>query len=140
MPSCTTTESKMRRKSQHHENHERWLVSYADFVTLLFAFFVVMFTSAQADKGKAGMISQSVKKALEKDRFSSAVASLWGGTVGETGVGNAMVKGPGGVNKITEPPPPPEAEFAPSMQYLKTSLTEELAKIGRASCRERRYL
>ena len=36
-----------------HENHDRWLVSYADFITLLFAFFVVMFASSQADKSKA---------------------------------------------------------------------------------------
>ena len=40
-------------KPPHHENHERWLVSYADFITLLFAFFVVMFASTQADKTKA---------------------------------------------------------------------------------------
>lgn len=44
----------MARKKVHeeHENHERWLISYADFITLLFAFFVVMFASSQADKGK----------------------------------------------------------------------------------------
>ena len=40
----------MRRKKDHgHVNHERWLVSYADFITLLFAFFVVLFASSQAD-------------------------------------------------------------------------------------------
>ena len=35
----------MAKKKHHeeHENHERWLVSYADFITLLFAFFVILF-------------------------------------------------------------------------------------------------
>ncbi|MCX6613968.1 MAG: flagellar motor protein MotD, partial [Acidobacteria bacterium] len=42
-----------RVKTQPHENHERWLISYADFITLLFAFFVVMFASSHADKKKA---------------------------------------------------------------------------------------
>jgi len=40
-------------------NHERWLVSYADFITLLFAFFVVMFASSQVDKKKVARIAAS---------------------------------------------------------------------------------
>lgn len=38
----------IRKKKRHeaHENHERWLVSYADFITLLFAFFVVMYATS----------------------------------------------------------------------------------------------
>ena len=41
-----------RKKHPEHVNHERWLVSYADFITLLFAFFVVLFASSQSDKKK----------------------------------------------------------------------------------------
>jgi chemotaxis protein MotB len=37
-----------RKRKKGHENHERWLVSYADLVTLLFAFFVVLFASTQS--------------------------------------------------------------------------------------------
>ena len=40
----------MRSKRQPAENHERWLLSYADFITLLFAFFVVVFATSQVDK------------------------------------------------------------------------------------------
>ncbi|MGZ5818240.1 MAG: flagellar motor protein MotB, partial [Burkholderiaceae bacterium] len=36
-----------RKPEEEHENHERWLVSYADFITLLFAFFVVMYSISQ---------------------------------------------------------------------------------------------
>ena len=57
-----------------HENHERWLVSYADFITLLFAFFVVMFASSQTDKAKAKQVSESVKEALENGGVTAAVA------------------------------------------------------------------
>ena len=57
-----------RRRKAHsgHVNHERWVISYADFVTLLFAFFVVMFATANADKGKARAISEAVKAALDQ--------------------------------------------------------------------------
>jgi chemotaxis protein MotB len=61
-----------------HENHERWLVSYADFITLLFAFFVVMFASTQSDKNKAREVSDSVREALEHGQFSSAISTVLG--------------------------------------------------------------
>jgi len=56
----------MARKKKHpeHVNHERWLVSYADFITLLFAFFVVMFAASNADKQKAGQVAKSVQSAF----------------------------------------------------------------------------
>jgi chemotaxis protein MotB len=55
----------MARKHKHpeHVNHERWLVSYADFITLLFAFFVVMFAVSQVDTGKVGRFTQSFNEA-----------------------------------------------------------------------------
>jgi chemotaxis protein MotB len=56
----------MARKKKHpeHVNHERWLVSYADFITLLFAFFVVMFAASNSDTKKAGQIAQAVQTAF----------------------------------------------------------------------------
>src|SRR5437763_5172858 len=68
----------MRRHAAAHENHERWLVSYADFITLLFAFFVVMFASTQADKTKAKAVSESVREALEHGQFSNAISTVLG--------------------------------------------------------------
>src|SRR3954471_19830310 len=56
----------MRRRRLHSsESHDRWLVSYADFITLLFAFFVVMFASNHADKGHARALSESIRKAFK---------------------------------------------------------------------------
>ena len=54
-----------QKRASEPENHERWLVSYADFITLLFAFFVMMFASTQSDKLKAKEVSESVREALE---------------------------------------------------------------------------
>lgn len=54
-----------RRKRAGHANHERWLVSYADFITLLFAFFVVLFSSSQVDKRKVGRLAMAIQVAFE---------------------------------------------------------------------------
>jgi len=54
-----------RRKKGGHANHERWLVSYADFITLLFAFFVVLFSSSQVDKRKVGRLAMAIQVAFE---------------------------------------------------------------------------
>jgi chemotaxis protein MotB len=53
-----------RKKHPEHVNHERWLVSYADFITLLFAFFVVLFASSQSDKKKQIKLSAAIQSAF----------------------------------------------------------------------------
>lgn len=53
-----------KHKVEEHENHERWLVSYADFITLLFAFFVVMYALSSVNEGKYKVASESIKNAL----------------------------------------------------------------------------
>jgi chemotaxis protein MotB len=55
-----------KKKPPEHVNHERWLVSYADFITLLFAFFVVMFAASNSDQKKAGKIAQAVQVAFKE--------------------------------------------------------------------------
>src|ERR1700719_2907734 len=54
----------MRKKHPEHVNLERWLVSYADFITLLFAFFVIMYAISQADVSKFKKVSASMKAAF----------------------------------------------------------------------------
>lgn len=67
-----------RRRSgdDEHENHERWLVSYADFITLLFAFFVVMYAISSVNDGKYRVLSDSLVTA-----FRSATQDGGGATV-----------------------------------------------------------
>lgn len=118
-----------RRKPEPHVNHERWLVSYADFITLLFAFFVVMFASAQADKGKASRVAESVRKALDEGQVKVVMAAILGGTRDDKGKGNAMMMGPGGARpSLPETPPLPAADLAGSMQSLKGVLKDEIGK------------
>ena len=62
----------MARKKKHeeHENHERWLVSYADFITLLFAFFVVMYSISSVNEGKYRVLSESMVAAFRSSNRS----------------------------------------------------------------------
>ena len=53
-----------RKRHEEHENHERWLVSYADFITLLFAFFVVMYSISSVNEGKYKVLSKTLVAAF----------------------------------------------------------------------------
>ncbi|WP_031499486.1 flagellar motor protein MotB [Bryobacter aggregatus] len=118
-----------RRQKQHaHENHERWLVSYADFITLLFAFFVVMFASSHADKKKAKEMSASVKEAFEQGSMPKALANLMGRkrppeTDDPKRSGQPAEKDTG----KTDPALAALAELVPSLESLTKSLANEIA-------------
>ncbi|MGZ8240893.1 MAG: flagellar motor protein MotD [Methylobacter sp.] len=62
-----------RRRKTHEEtdNHERWIVSYADFITLLFAFFVVMYSISSVNEGKYRTLSDSLGDAFSKDNYTN---------------------------------------------------------------------
>jgi chemotaxis protein MotB len=122
----------MKRHASEHENHERWLVSYADFITLLFAFFVVMFASTQADKSKARQVSESVKEALEHGKFSEAVSTMLGRDKHEA---SRPPKNPDRVNQSENLPPvtaPTPADLAKTIEVLKAGLAHEVkgGKVG----------
>ncbi len=65
-----------KKKPEEHENHERWLVSYADFITLLFAFFVVMYAVSSVNEGKYRVLSNSLTTAFGKKSSSISPISL----------------------------------------------------------------
>src|ERR1700729_2503912 len=118
-----------RKHPPQPANHERWLVSYADFITLLFAFFVVMFASAQADRGKAARVSESVRKALDDGQVASVLSGILGGAKDNKGKGNAMMMGPGGSQRMpTESPSPTPANLTSSLDTLRSALKTEIAK------------
>ena len=54
----------LKKEPEKHVNHERWLVSYADFITLLFAVFVVLYAMSQTDKKKVEEVMQSLQSSF----------------------------------------------------------------------------
>ena len=64
-----------RKKHAEHVNHERWLVSYADLLTLLFAFFVVLFASSVSDKKKAAAMASAMQSAFAQHGVFDAHAT-----------------------------------------------------------------
>jgi chemotaxis protein MotB len=122
------------KRASEPENHERWLVSYADFITLLFAFFVVMFASTQSNKLKAKEVSESVREALEHGQFSAAISTVLGRGKHEN---SRPPTNPDRVdhseNLAPKPAPPQQpADLAKSLDRLQNGLGAELkaGKIG----------
>ncbi|MCC6812219.1 MAG: OmpA family protein [Deltaproteobacteria bacterium] len=60
-----------KKKPPEHVNHERWLVSYADFITLLFAFFTTLYAISTVDAKKAGKLVMSLRAVFDLDPFVS---------------------------------------------------------------------
>lgn len=87
MVSCIerTMARRKKRVEEEQENHERWLVSYADFITLLFAFFVVMYSVSSVNDGKYRVLSKSLV-----DAFSEKARSLDPIQVGEIASTNVV--------------------------------------------------
>ncbi|OZA22018.1 MAG: flagellar motor protein MotD, partial [Hydrogenophilales bacterium 17-64-11] len=61
-----------RRIASDHDNHDRWLISYADFITLLFAFFVVMYAVSAVNESKYRVLASSLGDAFGRSSASEA--------------------------------------------------------------------
>ncbi|HEY9746470.1 MAG TPA: OmpA family protein [Oculatellaceae cyanobacterium] len=68
----------MGKKAKHpeHENLERWLVSYADFITLLFATFTALYAMAQTDVSKLKDISEAIREGFEQQSIMNGIQSI----------------------------------------------------------------
>src|SRR4051812_42399 len=64
-----------RHEEEEHENHERWLVSYADMVTLLMCLFIVLFAMSQVDKAKFAALASGLAQS-----FGAPITALSGAT------------------------------------------------------------
>ncbi|MDX2085094.1 MAG: OmpA family protein [Candidatus Melainabacteria bacterium] len=68
----------MGKKAKHpeHENLERWLVSYADFITLLFATFTALYAITSADLAKMKDVSEAISQSFKQQSLISGVQSI----------------------------------------------------------------
>ncbi|MDF0605357.1 flagellar motor protein MotD [Neisseriaceae bacterium TC5R-5] len=108
-----------KRQAEEHENHERWLVSYADFITLLFAFFVVMYAISSVNEGKYRVLSSSIVSAFQ----SGSTISI--NTTPPTGGADTMIEIP-----QTKPIAKNiKSEHRLNEQAKLGALTEDLAKV-----------
>jgi len=67
-----------RRRAEEHANHERWLVSYADFMTLMFAFFTALYAISTVDSKKLNSMVESLQDAFEPGSASAQSRILVG--------------------------------------------------------------
>jgi len=116
-----------RRKLGHPANHERWLISYADFITLLFAFFVVMYATAQVDKKKMNHLAVAIRVAFDQ------MGTLPPASVDQLEAPDASVLKP----PVPEPAPVPveNRDLSILRNQLERALAKEIA-VGKVAVRE----
>lgn len=69
-----------KQKHEDHENLERWLVSYGDFITLLFATFVVLYALAQVDATDFAKLEESLKNAFSQNTIFEGQQAIMDGS------------------------------------------------------------
>lgn len=109
-----------RQQAEPHENHERWLVSYADLITLMFALFVVLFATSHADQAKTRAVSAAVESALRDEKLAAKLK----------GVLSPRTAGADGQGLLERQPKGKLAELTPSFKQLAKDLEEDI-KAGR---------
>jgi chemotaxis protein MotB len=67
------------KKHPEHENLERWLVSYADFITLLFATFTALYAIAQSKLTDNNKAAEEIKKSFQQETLLKGIASVFQG-------------------------------------------------------------
>lgn len=110
-----------KQHEEEHENHERWLVSYADFITLLFAFFVVMYAISSVNEGKYRVLSDSLVNAFRSTVNTSGATVV--APPSTNGSPIAMV-----IAKPKAPDPKVEAAREQKRQQMR-SMADEIKRV-----------
>jgi chemotaxis protein MotB len=116
----------MRRRSPRkpHSSQERWLVSYADFITLLFAFFVLLYASSQADQNKQRQVSRAIDSAFHSLGVFSPAA---GNTLGSSAANDATSRSSPVVHEQTVSPARVKDDLEQIQRHFEQLLSNEIA-------------
>jgi chemotaxis protein MotB len=106
----------IKEEPEGHENSERWLISYADFITLLMVFFVVLYSMSQVDASKYEALASSLNSALSG---GTGILEHNQGVISPDISGNSY-------NQSTSPPVDPkteeDTEEVQSMEHVEQTL------------------
>lgn len=112
-----------RHTSHEQENHDRWLISYADFITLLFAFFVVMYSISSVNEGKYKVLSATLIGAFnaeeKKEDSSTDIVEI------SEHSKNSMIDFPGRADKEGDIKADPDGD-GESIGTLLSELTDQV--------------
>ncbi len=98
-----------RRQAEEHVSHDRWLLSYSDFITLLFAFFVVLFASAYRDNQAIRKLSKAIHNGFQTMGAFSQDESGYGGVYS-----NALPQTDASSSRVQSTIPPKTAQLGRS--------------------------
>src|SRR5579875_1671362 len=80
-----------RNKAAKADNHERWLITYADLITLLLVFFIVLYAGSQEDSHKFAILAEGLRSAFNNPSNSGkggqSAVFLGSGAANQGGVG-----------------------------------------------------
>ena len=110
-----------KHEEEEHENHERWLVSYADMVTLLLVTFVVLYAMSQVDKAKFAQLASGLS-----DAFGTPVSVIPAATPD----GSVLDGLPGAIDVASAIPPDPTVSDAQVDQAAAEAAAERAARIA----------
>ncbi|HXW90288.1 MAG TPA: flagellar motor protein MotB [Terriglobales bacterium] len=115
-----------RVKVHARANHERWLISYADFITLLFAFFVVLYASAQTDNKRIARVSAAIEGGFQQ---LAAFAGRGTGSLVLPAIQETQQK-PLAPSSVAEPArgTGPGGTYSPDVNLLKRQLEQALGE------------
>jgi chemotaxis protein MotB len=100
-----------RKKHEEHANHEAWAIPYGDLITLLLAFFVVMYSMSSVNEGKYRVLSDSLVAAFRGQPKTTAPIQIGTSSAGGKGGESQLAGGtPAPRLQVRDPRPLPEAD------------------------------